>query len=384
MISTPLFPGYESTRAFLQVLQGLPAACLRSMCTSLLQWRGTPKHTMSWANPDKWIDDRLSGDERVIARKIWIGSQKVINPRWIAGEQYLIKNYQLLEEFNGHYRLTHRGKLFLDGAAHVVREIDESEGLIYLLRLVAAIGKGKRSDFIQSWKSYLLSNSQVEKISVITDYLRHRLLNLQERGYLERQGSFYDITDQGRCYMKDSPVDCKARELDELNNIVKQLEVLNKQHRIMIRQYLELLDATQFEHLVKALLQKMGYADIRVTSPSNDKGIDVTAISQHGITTVKEVIQVKRFTKTNVQRPVLDGLRGCLHRYDAFQGTIITLSGFAKGAKDAAYEKGAAPITLIDGDKLIDMLVEKQLGVKQQQLYYLMVDEPFFMQKKYA
>jgi len=31
-----------------------------------------------------------------------------------------------------------------------------------------------------------------------------------------------------------------------------------------------------------------------ITTPTNDKGVDVTGISQNGITTVKEVIQVKR------------------------------------------------------------------------------------------
>ena len=126
----------------------------------------------------------------------------------------------------------------------------------------------------------------------------------------------------------------------------------------------------------------MGYDDVVVTSPTNDKGVDVTAVSQQGITTVKEVIQVKKFAKGNVQRPALDSLRGSLHRFDAFQGTIITLSDFAKGAKDAAYEKGAAPITLINGEKLIDMLIENELIISKKKIEYLAIDETYFNAKK--
>lgn len=122
----------------------------------------------------------------------------------------------------------------------------------------------------------------------------------------------------------------------------------------------------------------MGYDEVEVTSPTNDKGVDVTGISQNGITTVKEVIQVKRMLTSNVNRTVLDSLRGSLHRFDAFQGTIITLSDFAKGAKEAAFEKGAAPITLINGEKLIDLLLQYEIGITRKTFRYYIVDENYF------
>jgi 5-methylcytosine-specific restriction enzyme subunit McrC len=56
----------------------------------------------------------------------------------------------------------------------------------------------------------------------------------------------------------------------------------------------------------------MGYEDVEVTQPSNDKGVDVKAVAQFGITTINEVIQVKRH-RANIQRSVLDMLRGSLH-----------------------------------------------------------------------
>jgi restriction system protein len=89
------------------------------------------------------------------------------------------------------------------------------------------------------------------------------------------------------------------------------------------------------------------------------------------------VIQVKR-QQGNVQRPVLDMLRGSLHRFGAVKGTIISLGGFAKGAQNAAFEPGAAPITLIDGEKLLDLLIETGIGVRTKAVELLELDDDAF------
>ena len=90
--------------------------------------------------------------------------------------------------------------------------------------------------------------------------------------------------------------------------------------------------------------------------------IDITTRLQ-SITSVREVVQAKR-QKSNVQRTVLDALRGSLYRFQAVRGIIITTAGFSKGAMPAAFEAGAPPITLIDGSKLMDLLIEYGIGVR--------------------
>jgi restriction system protein len=117
----------------------------------------------------------------------------------------------------------------------------------------------------------------------------------------------------------------------------------------------------------------MGYTEVEVTKPTNDKGVDVVGNIQLGISEVREAIQVKRQTR-NIRRDILDLLRASLHRYRAVRGTVITLGGFAKGTKDAAFETGVAPITLIDGDRLLDLLIEHGIGVKKQQIEYIEFD----------
>ena len=127
------------------------------------------------------------------------------------------------------------------------------------------------------------------------------------------------------------------------------------------------MDPIAFEHLIKRLLEAMGYTDVEVTTPSNDGGVDVVGDVEVGISAVREVIQVKRYRK-NIQRRTLDALRGSLHRFRAMRGTIITTSDFSKGTRNAAFEHGAAPITLINGDKLVELLIDNDIGVRRKRI----------------
>ncbi|MBW8835927.1 MAG: restriction endonuclease, partial [Burkholderia sp.] len=133
----------------------------------------------------------------------------------------------------------------------------------------------------------------------------------------------------------------------------------------------------RFESLIKDLLEAMDYEDVVVTKQSGDKGVDVVASFQFGITQIKEVVQVKRH-KGNITRPVLDQLRGALPYHGAIRGTIITTGGFAQGCKDAALFPGAAPITLIDGDKVIELLLKHGVGVKKKPQTLIEIDESYF------
>lgn len=85
------------------------------------------------------------------------------------------------------------------------------------------------------------------------------------------------------------------------------------------------------------------------------------------------MVQAKRHRRA-VQRKDLDALRGSLYRFDAVRGTIVTTSGFSKGTQDAAFATGAPPITLVDGEKLVDLLIEHGIGVRKRTVELLEVD----------
>ena len=140
------------------------------------------------------------------------------------------------------------------------------------------------------------------------------------------------------------------------------------------------LEPVQFEHFVKALLDAMDYEDVRVTKLTGDKGVDVVARVQFGITEITEVVQVKR-TEGTITRPKVDELRGALPYHKAIRGTIISLGSFAKGAQEGALFIGAAPITLIDGKRLLDLCVKHEVGVKRRPVEIYEIDETFFSEK---
>ncbi len=177
------------------------------------------------------------------------------------------------------------------------------------------------------------------------------------------------MTKAGFGYLEKAGLEIGTEEADDepMRQILRLQEEMRKGVRDSLRDLLLDIDPFAFEHVVKQLLDAMGYEDTEVTSATNDKGVDVVGTIKVGITEVREVVQVKR-VRSNVLRPVLDQLRGSLYRFNAVRGTIICTSGFSKGTRAAAFEPGAPPITLIDGETLIELLIEYRIGVRKRKL----------------
>ena len=130
----------------------------------------------------------------------------------------------------------------------------------------------------------------------------------------------------------------------------------------------------EFEQLIGRLLGAMDYDNVTVTGRSGDGGIDVVANIEIGILQLRTAVQVKRM-KGNIQRPVVSQLRGDMALLDVDQGMIITTGGFSQGAKDVARVRNVTPITLIDGDRLTDLLIEHGIGVRRETVEVLSFDE---------
>ena len=169
----------------------------------------------------------------------------------------------------------------------------------------------------------------------------------------------------------------ELRDGDEYGQLWALVKRQASSVRENLRAFLSSLDPFVFEHLVKRLLVEMDYQDVEVTTRSGDGGVDVVANIELGITRIREVIQAKRHKRT-IQRKDLDALRGSLYRFDAVRGTIITTSKYSSGTAEAAFATGVAPITLIDGEKLIDLLVEYGIGVRKRTVEMLEFDRDAF------
>lgn len=375
IVRTPLFPLYSEVTQLVNIFQGETKDDVWGMIKALFDQSGTPQSNVDWSQPDDWIDARLKGVHQKLAHRIWGESNKTVNPRHVYGAYLFINSFGLLEvNSNGAYVLTDDGKAFLAQDAAVLRKLDEAEGVPQLLAILAAHSPAKRGDLLEEWEDFLLANSKYGTPATIKDTLRRRLLNSVERGYATREGNSYTITDKGVQYAAPQGNEQAVRPHHAVLSAIKGY---NDAQIKALRERLESMHPYRFEALIRDLLEAMDYENVTVTKQSGDKGVDVVANFQFGITEIKEVVQVKRF-KGNITRPVLDQLRGALPYHGALRGSIITIGGFAKGCKDAALFPGAAPITLIDGDKLIELLLKHGVGVKKKPQTLIEIDESFF------
>jgi restriction system protein len=373
-VRTPLFPPYSQVRQLLTIWEGVPKASVMSMRNAISDQTGTPQQPVDWSDPDAWIDERLSGDEEKLARRIWEESNRTVNPRHIAGAYLFINGHDLLvSDATGVYGLTDRGQAFQEGDEEVVREIDDAEGLPQLLAILATKTRAKRGDLLPEWEEFLHEYSKFGTPSTIRDTLRRRLANLIERGFVSREGNVYVIEQKGIDYAASSG----KVEDDRRRQVLDAMKAYNDDQRELLREQLSTMHPYAFEQLVRDLLEAMGYEDVTVTKQSGDKGVDVVATVQFGITTVTEVVQVKR-QKGSIGRPVLDQLRGALPYHKAIRGTLRTLGNFSKGCTEAALFPGAAPVGLINGKKLLELLVEHGIGIQKRPATLYELDESYF------
>ena len=154
------------------------------------------------------------------------------------------------------------------------------------------------------------------------------------------------------------------------------IEQKNEEVKSQLRQRLAELDPKLFEELIGELLAAVGYEDVEVTRYVRDGGIDVRAtLTVGGLTKVPTAIQVKRWAK-NVSSRTVRELRGALGPHE--RGLIITLSGFTRDAVADASAETRVPISLLNGDHLLDLLMEKEIGVKRRRLTVYELDEEAF------
>ena len=334
----------------------------------------TPQKPLDWRNPDQWIEERLEGENREIAKRIW---KYKVNPRYIQGALWVVKHYRLIEiDEDGNISLSEKGKRFLDGDQRIYYEMDQTQGIFEILSILGTKDRVQRKEILPEWEDFLMKYTNYSQSTAVKDTLRRRLVNLEERGYVLREGFYMQITELGIHYLNQvNPV--MKQEEDSKKELLRSLENYNEIQRQLLKRRLLRISPYHFERLIKDLLEAMGYENVEVTKASGDHGVDVIASIQFGITTIKEVIQVKR-TQGSVGRPVLDQLRGALHYFGALRGTIITTGTFTKQCKAKALFPGAAPIGLIDGERLLDLMFQHDVGVKKRKAILHEVDEAYF------
>ncbi len=139
---------------------------------------------------------------------------------------------------------------------------------------------------------------------------------------------------------------------------------------------LKQIDPYYFEKVILILLKKMGYGEFIETSKSGDGGID-GIINEDKLGLDKIYIQAKRFNENKVREKDIRNFIGAMSG-DTNKGVFVTTSIFDSGAIEKA-KNAHHKIILIDGEKLVHLMHEYNVGVQIKAIYEVkQLDEDFF------
>lgn len=203
-VITPLFPTYAQVKAMMKAVSGYSLKAVRNMITAIHEQTGTPQKPVDWSEPDLWISERLTGEDADIARRIWDTDNHILNPRHSYG-CYLFLNYPQFELMESTpddiWQPTSRGQKFLQDDEKTLRSLDDQEGILQLLELLAGREMSRRADLLPEWQAFLHQHSKFASASSVKSTLYSRLYNLIDRDMVNREGMSYRITDIGRAWL---------------------------------------------------------------------------------------------------------------------------------------------------------------------------------------
>jgi len=147
-------------------------------------------------------------------------------------------------------------------------------------------------------------------------------------------------------------------------------------HRPALLNTLRLLPPSGFEELCRYLLLESGFEEVAVTGRTGDGGID-----GHGLLRVSKLVSMKvlfqcKRIADSVGPSVVRDFRGALSGR-AEKGIILTTGYFTSSAEQEAKRDGVVPIELVDGDRIVELFEEMEIGLKNPRTVYD-VDNEFF------
>jgi restriction system protein len=152
-------------------------------------------------------------------------------------------------------------------------------------------------------------------------------------------------------------------------------EDIPRGYRERALEIMQSLPPAGFERLCQRLLRESGFQQVRVTGRSGDGGIDGLGVLQvNAFVSFKILFQCKRWNGA-VGSPEVRNFRGAMMGR-ADKGLILTTGGFTADAQAEAVRDGASPIELVDGQALVTLFEQLQLGLMPRTTYE--VDEKFF------
>lgn len=179
---------------------------------------------------------------------------------------------------------------------------------------------------------------------------------------INKDGAFYKFE------KKTKPINLDKKENSSTYDDLKELHkkyLLNFKKELLNQ--LKELSPSAFEDFGKKLMTAYGFKKMEVTKKSRDGGLDGFGELKIGLATMKVAFECKRWSRNTVGKPQVSQFRGSIQgTYQ--QGIYFTTSTFTKEAKDSSFQAGAVPIILLDGNSIIELMIDKHFGVDVEEI----------------
>ncbi len=185
------------------------------------------------------------------------------------------------------------------------------------------------------------------------------------------------ITQDGKYWLKDAPLEQKNKverenlEIGKIKaneeNLIKEIKINYEKYlqnfKIRVLQQIAILLPNNFENLSKNLLKIFGFQNIVITEKTEDGGIKGYGdFELSGIDFLQYAFQVKRSNNETIRPSDINEFRGSIDGKFR-QGMFFTTSEFTDKAKEIAGKRGAIPIALVDGSRMVDRMIDQRLGI---------------------
>lgn len=198
---------------------------------------------------------------------------------------------------------------------------------------------------------------------------------------LQIQGEYWDKKHKERYLRKK-----EKGKAEKVENEDVQLEETDEESdksedwKIDVLNQIKLFSPPKFESFSRLLFSHMGIKFDREmgVKMSGDHGIDGYGYFESDeFRTAKVVVQCKRYTDNPVSEPEIDKFKGVMMSFNADYGIFITTSYFTKQAQAKAVQ-GGNTVTLIDGQRLVELIEKYQLHITPVKTYTL---DDYYFQK---
>lgn len=267
--------------------------------------------------------------------------------------------------------------------ASQVRDVYYSDLPQELLDKKTSSGANVLLDRISWGKSYL-------KMAKLVSYPRRGTVQITDKGkrVLEKGNLSLDELQNDHDFInhRESVKSEKENEI-ELDNVSVEnaspqdlidsgFSSIETEVKTELLEKLKELDPYYFEKVILILLKRMGYGDFIETSKSGDGGID-GIINEDKLGLEKIYTQAKRYNENKVREKDIRNFIGAMSG-DTRKGVFITTSTFDDSAIKKAREAHHS-IVLIDGAKLVDLMLQYNVGVQVKTVYEVKeLDNDFF------